>query len=66
MHLATLARHTLSRGATPAATYALIARLGHRPLPVARGPRGRDDHHPAYGRPANVEPHSASCTSARG
>ncbi|MEV7185294.1 hypothetical protein [Kitasatospora sp. NPDC093102] len=36
MHLATLARHTLSRGATPAATYALIARLGHRPLPVAR------------------------------
>ncbi|MGW3230155.1 hypothetical protein [Kitasatospora sp. NPDC001095] len=36
MNLATLARHTLSRGATPAATYALLARLGHRPLPVAR------------------------------
>ncbi|MET8543059.1 hypothetical protein ABZW03_20760 [Kitasatospora sp. NPDC004799] len=36
MHLVTLARHTLSRGATPAATYALIARLGHQPLPVAR------------------------------
>ncbi|MGW3229798.1 hypothetical protein [Kitasatospora sp. NPDC001095] len=36
MHLATLARHTLSRGTTPAATYALLARLGHRPLPVAR------------------------------
>ncbi|MEU3567536.1 hypothetical protein AB0E96_03755 [Kitasatospora sp. NPDC036755] len=34
--LTTLARHTLSRGATPAATYALIARLGHQPLPVAR------------------------------
>ncbi|MEU3569252.1 hypothetical protein AB0E96_12625 [Kitasatospora sp. NPDC036755] len=34
--LTTLARHTLSRGATPAATYALIARLGHPPLPVAR------------------------------
>ncbi|MFE7594860.1 hypothetical protein ACFU6K_36200 [Kitasatospora sp. NPDC057512] len=36
MNLATLARHTLSRGATPAATYALLARLGHPPLPVAR------------------------------
>ncbi|MFD4657285.1 hypothetical protein ACFWP2_16855 [Kitasatospora sp. NPDC058444] len=36
MHLTTLARHTLSRGATPAATYALIARLGHQPLSVAR------------------------------
>ncbi|MFE7593016.1 hypothetical protein ACFU6K_26770 [Kitasatospora sp. NPDC057512] len=36
MHLATLAQHTLSRGATPAAAYALIARLGHPPLPVAR------------------------------
>ncbi|MFJ6385256.1 hypothetical protein ACIQI7_35295 [Kitasatospora sp. NPDC092039] len=36
MHLATLARHTLSRGATPAATYTLIARLGHQPLPTAR------------------------------
>ncbi|MGW3230150.1 hypothetical protein [Kitasatospora sp. NPDC001095] len=36
MNLSTLARHTLSRGATPAATYALLARLGHRPLPVAR------------------------------
>ncbi|MEU3567355.1 hypothetical protein AB0E96_02820 [Kitasatospora sp. NPDC036755] len=36
MNLTTLARHTLSRGATPAATYALIARLGHPPLPVAR------------------------------
>ncbi|MEU1289744.1 hypothetical protein [Kitasatospora sp. NPDC005856] len=36
MNLTTLARHTLSRSATPAATYALIARLGHRPLPVAR------------------------------
>ncbi|MFE4977396.1 hypothetical protein ACFRAR_35465 [Kitasatospora sp. NPDC056651] len=35
MHLATLARHTLSRGATPAATYALLARLGHQPLPCA-------------------------------
>ncbi|MEU1283913.1 hypothetical protein [Kitasatospora sp. NPDC005856] len=34
--LATLARHTLSRGATPATTYALIARLGHQPLPCAR------------------------------
>ncbi|WP_316529647.1 hypothetical protein [Kitasatospora brasiliensis] len=34
--LATLARHTLSRGATPAATYALLARLGHQPVPVAR------------------------------
>ncbi|MFE7595034.1 hypothetical protein ACFU6K_37090 [Kitasatospora sp. NPDC057512] len=36
MQLTTLARHALSRGATPAATYALIARLGHPPLPVAR------------------------------
>ncbi|MGW1177243.1 hypothetical protein ACWD4P_26460 [Kitasatospora sp. NPDC002543] len=36
MNLTTLARHTLSRGATPAATYALLARLGHPPLPVAR------------------------------
>ncbi|MFB7124883.1 hypothetical protein DR950_20775 [Kitasatospora xanthocidica] len=36
MNLVTLARHTLSRGATPAATYALLARLGHPPLPVAR------------------------------
>ncbi|MFE4513148.1 hypothetical protein ACFRMQ_02975 [Kitasatospora sp. NPDC056783] len=36
MHLATLARHTLSRGATPAATYALLARLGHQPLPCAQ------------------------------
>ncbi|MFE7592941.1 hypothetical protein ACFU6K_26370 [Kitasatospora sp. NPDC057512] len=36
MHLTTLARHALSRGATPAATYALIARLGHPPLPSAR------------------------------
>ncbi|MGW3072960.1 MULTISPECIES: hypothetical protein [unclassified Kitasatospora] len=36
MNLATLARHTLSRGATPAATYALIARLGHQPLICAR------------------------------
>ncbi|MGW7444700.1 hypothetical protein [Kitasatospora sp. NPDC054795] len=35
MHLATLARHTLSRGATPAATYALLARLGHKPAPCA-------------------------------
>ncbi|MEU1288177.1 hypothetical protein [Kitasatospora sp. NPDC005856] len=34
--LVALARRTLSRGATPAATYALIARLGHQPLPVAR------------------------------
>ncbi|MFE4517652.1 hypothetical protein ACFRMQ_26035 [Kitasatospora sp. NPDC056783] len=36
MQLATLARRTLSHGATPAATYALLARLGHRPLPCAR------------------------------
>ncbi|WP_049649386.1 hypothetical protein [Kitasatospora sp. MY 5-36] len=36
MHLTTLARHALSRGATPAAAFALIARLGHSPLPVAR------------------------------
>ncbi|MFE4517961.1 hypothetical protein ACFRMQ_27665 [Kitasatospora sp. NPDC056783] len=35
MHLVTLARHTLSRGATPAATYALLARLGHPPFPCA-------------------------------
>ncbi|MFE7530902.1 hypothetical protein ACFU7Y_35090 [Kitasatospora sp. NPDC057542] len=33
MHLATLARHALSRGTTPAATYALLAR---KPLPSAR------------------------------
>ncbi|MFE4519073.1 hypothetical protein ACFRMQ_33355, partial [Kitasatospora sp. NPDC056783] len=36
MHLSTLARHTLSRGATPAATYALLARLGHQPTPCAQ------------------------------
>ncbi|MFE4516260.1 hypothetical protein ACFRMQ_18930 [Kitasatospora sp. NPDC056783] len=35
MQLSTLARHTLSRGATPAATYALLARLGHQPFPCA-------------------------------
>ncbi|MEV7187589.1 hypothetical protein [Kitasatospora sp. NPDC093102] len=36
MHLATLARHALSRGTTPAATYALLARRTHKPLPSAR------------------------------
>ncbi|MFI2609949.1 hypothetical protein [Kitasatospora sp. NPDC018619] len=36
MHLATLARHALTRGHTPAATYALLARLGHQPRPVAQ------------------------------
>ncbi|MFE4974380.1 hypothetical protein ACFRAR_20015 [Kitasatospora sp. NPDC056651] len=36
MQLSTLARHTLSRGATPAATYALLARLGHKPVPCAQ------------------------------
>ncbi|MFE6502859.1 hypothetical protein [Kitasatospora sp. NPDC057738] len=36
MHLSTLARHTLARGATPAATYALLARLGHKPAPCAQ------------------------------
>ncbi|WP_224282569.1 hypothetical protein [Streptomyces sp. LS1784] len=36
MNLSALARHTLSRGATPAATYALLARLGHQPLTCAR------------------------------
>ncbi|MEU9043034.1 MULTISPECIES: hypothetical protein [unclassified Kitasatospora] len=34
--LATLARHALSRGATPAATYALLARRSREPLPCAR------------------------------
>ncbi|MFE4971544.1 hypothetical protein ACFRAR_05435 [Kitasatospora sp. NPDC056651] len=34
--LTILARHTLSRGATPAATYALLARLGHKPVPCAQ------------------------------
>ncbi|MFD0403555.1 hypothetical protein ACFV84_38040 [Kitasatospora sp. NPDC059811] len=36
MHLTNLAKHTLSRGATPAATYALLARLGHQPRPAAQ------------------------------
>ncbi|MFJ9444470.1 hypothetical protein ACIRRH_21705 [Kitasatospora sp. NPDC101235] len=36
MNLSALARHTLSRGATPATTYALLARLGHQPLTCAR------------------------------
>ncbi|MFJ9442862.1 hypothetical protein ACIRRH_13455 [Kitasatospora sp. NPDC101235] len=36
MHLATLARHALSRGTTPAATYALLARRTRKPLPSAR------------------------------
>ncbi|MEV7774580.1 hypothetical protein [Kitasatospora sp. NPDC086791] len=36
MHLATLARHALSRGTTPAAAYALLARRTREPLPSAR------------------------------
>ncbi|MFJ9442380.1 hypothetical protein ACIRRH_10965 [Kitasatospora sp. NPDC101235] len=36
MHLATLARHALSRGTTPAATYALLTRRTRKPLPSAR------------------------------
>ncbi|MFE7531867.1 hypothetical protein ACFU7Y_40150 [Kitasatospora sp. NPDC057542] len=36
MHLAALARHALSRGRTPAATYALLARRTRKPLPSAR------------------------------
>ncbi|MFI2610116.1 hypothetical protein [Kitasatospora sp. NPDC018619] len=36
MHLTTLARHALSRGRTPADTYALLARRTHKPLPCAR------------------------------
>ncbi|MEU1286812.1 hypothetical protein [Kitasatospora sp. NPDC005856] len=36
MHLTTLARHALSRGRTPAETYALLARRTHKPLPCAR------------------------------
>ncbi|MFI2611665.1 hypothetical protein [Kitasatospora sp. NPDC018619] len=36
MHLATLARHALTRGHTPAATYALLTRRTHQPLPAAR------------------------------
>jgi hypothetical protein len=36
MHLATLATHVLSRGRTPAETYALLARRTRKPLPSAR------------------------------
>ncbi|MFF2542659.1 hypothetical protein ACFVUY_08845 [Kitasatospora sp. NPDC058063] len=36
MHLTTLAGHALSRGRTPADTYALLARRTHKPLPSAR------------------------------
>ncbi|MFF2144010.1 hypothetical protein [Kitasatospora sp. NPDC058190] len=36
MHLATLATHALSRGRTPAETYALLARRTRKPLPSAR------------------------------
>ncbi|MFE4396991.1 MULTISPECIES: hypothetical protein [Streptomycetaceae] len=36
MHLTTLARHALSRGRTPADTYALLARRTRKPLPSAR------------------------------
>ncbi|MFE7531413.1 hypothetical protein ACFU7Y_37760 [Kitasatospora sp. NPDC057542] len=36
MHLATLARHALSRGRTPAEAYALLARRTRKPLPSAR------------------------------
>ncbi|SOB81704.1 hypothetical protein [Streptomyces sp. 1331.2] len=36
MHLATLARHALSRGHTPASTYALLARRTRAPLRCAR------------------------------
>ncbi|MFI2611466.1 hypothetical protein [Kitasatospora sp. NPDC018619] len=36
MNLATLARHALTRGHTPAETYVLIARRTGRPLPAAR------------------------------
>ncbi|MFE7588381.1 hypothetical protein ACFU6K_03200 [Kitasatospora sp. NPDC057512] len=36
MHLTTIARHALSRGRTPADTYALLARRTRRPLPSAR------------------------------
>ncbi|MGW2873214.1 hypothetical protein [Kitasatospora sp. NPDC001225] len=36
MHLTTLARHALSRGRTPAETYALLARRTRKPLPSAR------------------------------
>ncbi|MEU3567961.1 hypothetical protein AB0E96_05940 [Kitasatospora sp. NPDC036755] len=36
MHLTTLARHALSRGRTPADTYALLARRTREPLPSAR------------------------------
>ncbi|MEV7771982.1 hypothetical protein [Kitasatospora sp. NPDC086791] len=36
MHLATIARHALSRGTTPAAAYALLARRTREPLPSAR------------------------------
>ncbi|MFD4660142.1 hypothetical protein ACFWP2_31480 [Kitasatospora sp. NPDC058444] len=36
MHLTTLAGHALSRGRTPADTYALLARRTHKPVPSAR------------------------------
>ncbi|MBD0670125.1 hypothetical protein [Streptomyces sp. CBMA156] len=36
MNLATLARHAMSRGTTPAATYALLAKRSGKPLPSAR------------------------------
>ncbi|MBD0670923.1 hypothetical protein [Streptomyces sp. CBMA156] len=36
MNLTTVARHALTRGHTPAATYALLARRTQKPLPSAR------------------------------
>ncbi|MGW7583864.1 hypothetical protein ACWGKU_21340 [Kitasatospora sp. NPDC054768] len=36
MHLTTLAGHALSRGRTPADTYALLARRSRKPFPSAR------------------------------
>ncbi|MFD4657813.1 hypothetical protein ACFWP2_19540 [Kitasatospora sp. NPDC058444] len=36
MHLTNLAGHALSRGRTPADTYALLARRTHKPVPSAR------------------------------
>ncbi|MFJ6383723.1 hypothetical protein ACIQI7_27420 [Kitasatospora sp. NPDC092039] len=36
MHLTTLAGHVLSRGRTPAETYALLSRRTRRPVPSAR------------------------------
>ncbi|MBD0671299.1 hypothetical protein [Streptomyces sp. CBMA156] len=36
MNLTTVARHALSRGHTPAATYALLAKRSGKPLPSAR------------------------------